>query len=85
MTRTGLLAFQQILDDSLKVGIFNICLAPGATHSAEVVKYQIDVPVHAGIKTLPHQERGRSRCVRLHRAVLQRDPASFDDRIPQSC
>ena len=38
-----------------------------------------------GTQNLPHQERGQSRCVRLHRAVLQRDPASFDDRIPQSC
>ena len=34
-------------------------------------------------QNLSHQERGQSRCVRLHRAVLQCDPASFDDRIPQ--
>ena len=38
-----------------------------------------------GAQNLSHQERGQSRCVRLHRAVLQRDPASFDDRIPQPC
>jgi putative transposase len=36
-------------------------------------------------QNISHQERGQSRCVRLHRAVLQCDPASFDDRIPQPC
>ena len=36
-------------------------------------------------QNLSHQERGQGRCVRLHRAVLQRRPASFDDRIPQPC
>ena len=36
-------------------------------------------------QNLSQQERGQSRCVRLHRAVLQRDPPSLDDRIPQPC
>ncbi|MCP2132795.1 transposase InsO family protein [Bradyrhizobium ottawaense] len=36
-------------------------------------------------QNLSHQERGQSRCVRLHRAVLQHDPTSLDDRLPQPC
>jgi hypothetical protein len=39
---------QQILDDSFEIGVFNVCLAPGTTHSAEVVEDQIDIPVDAG-------------------------------------
>ena len=35
-------------------------------------------------QNLSHQERGQSRCVRLYRAVLQRDPAPFDDRVLSS-
>jgi hypothetical protein len=31
-----------------------------------------------------HQERGQGRYVRLHRALLQCDQASFDDRVSQS-
>jgi hypothetical protein len=31
-----------------------------------------------------HQERSQGGCVRLHRAVLQCDPASFDDRISET-
>ena len=33
--RAAVLSFQQILDDSVKIGIFNVCFAPGTTHSAE--------------------------------------------------
>ena len=29
--RVAVLAFQQIADDSFKVGVFDVCLAPGAT------------------------------------------------------
>ena len=29
------------------------------------------------------QERGQGRCVRLHRAVLQRDPTALDARLSQ--
>lgn len=32
---------------------------------------------------LSHQERGQGRCVRLHRALLQRHQTSFDDRVSQ--
>lgn len=32
---------------------------------------------------LSQQERGQGRCVRLHRAVLQRRPTPFDDRLSQ--
>jgi hypothetical protein len=46
--RVSVLAFQQILDDSFKIGVFHVCLAPGTTHSAEVVEDQIDIPVDAG-------------------------------------
>ena len=46
--RVLVLAFQQIVDDSFKIGVFNVCLAPGTTHSAEVVEDQIDIPVDAG-------------------------------------
>ena len=28
----------QIVDDSFKTGVFNVCLAPGTTHSAEIVE-----------------------------------------------
>jgi hypothetical protein len=38
-----------------------------------------------GQQILSHQKRGQGRCARLHRAVLQCDPTSFDDRIPQPC
>ena len=41
--RVPVLAFQQIVDDSFKIGVFNVCLAPGTTRSAEVVEDQIDV------------------------------------------
>jgi hypothetical protein len=41
--RVVVLAFPQIVDDSLKSGIFNVCLAPGTTHSAEIVEDQIDI------------------------------------------
>ena len=44
----AILAFQQILDDSLKIGVFNVSLAPGATHAAKVVEYQKNIPVDAG-------------------------------------
>ena len=30
--RVAVLAFQQIVDDSFKIGVFNVCLAPGTTH-----------------------------------------------------
>ena len=46
--RVAVLAFPQILDDSFEIGVFNVCLAPGTTHSAEVVEGQIDIPVDAG-------------------------------------
>jgi transposase InsO family protein len=36
-------------------------------------------------KNLSYQERDQSKCVRLHRAVLQRDPTSLDDRVSQPC
>ena len=36
-------------------------------------------------QNISDEKRGQSGCVRLHRAVLQCDPASFDDRIPQPC
>ena len=36
-------------------------------------------------KTYRTRNEAKSRCVRLHRAVLQCDPTSFDDRIPQPC
>jgi putative transposase len=36
-------------------------------------------------QNISDKKRGQSGCVRLHRAVLQCDPASFDDRIPQPC
>ena len=42
--RALVLAFQQIVDDGLKIGVFNVCLAPGTTQ-AEVVEDQIDIPV----------------------------------------
>ena len=45
--RAPVLAFQQIVDDSFKIGVFNICLAPSTTQ-AEVVEDQIDIPVDAG-------------------------------------
>ena len=45
--RVAILAFQQILDDSLKIGVFNVGLAPGAT-PAVVVEDQINIPVDAG-------------------------------------
>lgn len=32
-----------------------------------------------GTQNLSHQERGQGRCVRLHRALLQRDPTPFED------
>jgi putative transposase len=35
-------------------------------------------------QNLSHQERGQSRCVRLHRALLQQHPPTFDDRVRQS-
>ena len=44
----AILAFQQILDDSLKIGVFNVSLAPGATHAAKVVECQKNIPVDAG-------------------------------------
>ena len=40
-------SFPQIVDDSFKIGVFNVCLAPGTTHSAEIVEDQIDIPVDA--------------------------------------
>ena len=46
--RVAILAFLQILDDSLKIGVFNVSLAPGATHAAKVVEYQKNIPVDAG-------------------------------------
>ena len=36
-------------------------------------------------QNISDEKRGQIGCVRLHRAVLQCDPASFDDRIPQPC
>ena len=36
-------------------------------------------------QNISDEKRGQSGCVRLHRAVLQCDPAPFDDRIPQPC
>ena len=45
--RVAVLAFQQIVDDSFKIGVFNVCLASGTT-PAEVVEDQIDIPVNAG-------------------------------------
>ena len=44
----AVLAFQQIADASFKIGVFNVCLAPGTTHSAEVIENEIDIPVDAG-------------------------------------
>jgi transposase InsO family protein len=41
-------------------------------------------PSH-GAQSLSHQERGRGRCVRLHRAVLQCHPTSFDQRTHRPC
>ena len=32
--RVAVLAFQQIVDDSFKIGVFNVCLAPGTKPSA---------------------------------------------------
>jgi hypothetical protein len=46
--RVAILAFLQILDDSLKIGVFNVSLTPGATHAAKVVEYQKNIPVDAG-------------------------------------
>jgi hypothetical protein len=46
--RVVVLAFQQIVEDSFKIGVLNVCLAPGTTHWAEVVEDQIDLPVDAG-------------------------------------
>jgi hypothetical protein len=40
-------AFPQIVDDSFKIGVFNVCLSPSTTHSAEIVEDQIDIPVDA--------------------------------------
>ena len=54
----AVLAFQQILDDSYKIGVFNVCLAPGTTHSAEVVEDQIDIPVDAGVSMVTHAQYG---------------------------
>ena len=45
--RVPVLAFQQIVDDRFKIGVFNVCLAPSTTQ-AEVVEDQIDIPVDAG-------------------------------------
>jgi hypothetical protein len=45
--RVPVLAFQQIADDSFKIGVFNVCLAPSTTQ-AEVVEDQIGIPVDAG-------------------------------------
>jgi hypothetical protein len=45
--RVAVLAFPQIVDDSFKISVFNICLAPSTTHSAEIVEDQIDIPVDA--------------------------------------
>ena len=46
--RVAVLSFQQILDDGVEIGIFNVCLAPGTTHSAEVIEDQINIPVDTG-------------------------------------
>ena len=43
--RVAVLAFPQIVDDSFKIGVFNVCLAPSTTHSAEIVEDQIDIPM----------------------------------------
>jgi len=42
--RVPVLAFQQIVDDRFKIGVFNVCLTPSSTQ-AEVVEDQIDIPV----------------------------------------
>ena len=46
MTQTGFLYWpsSKSVDDSFKIGFFNVCLAPGTTQ-AEVVEDQIDIPV----------------------------------------
>jgi hypothetical protein len=44
----AVLAFQQIVDNRFKSGVFDVRFAPGTTHSTEVVEDQIDIPVHAG-------------------------------------
>ena len=46
--RVVVLAFKQVVDDSFKIGVFMVCLAPGTTHSVEVVEDQINIPVDAG-------------------------------------
>ena len=45
--RVPVLAFQQVVDDSFKIGVFNVCLASSTTQ-AEVVEDEIDIPVNAG-------------------------------------
>ena len=45
--RVPVLAFQQVVDDSFKIGVFNVCLASSTTQ-AEVVEDEIDIPVDAG-------------------------------------
>jgi len=46
MTQTGFLYWpsSKSVDDSFKIGFFNVCLAPGTTQ-AEVVEDLIDIPV----------------------------------------
>ena len=78
------LQFQQLMDES---GI--IC---SMSRSGNVWDNAAMESFFASLKTertarqtLSYQERGESRRVRLHRAVLQCDPSSFDDRIHQPC
>jgi hypothetical protein len=58
----AVLAVQQIVDNSFKIGVFEVRLAPGTTHSTEVVEDQKDIPVDAEtIDGRTHHPTPRSR------------------------
>ena len=73
--------FQRLMADS---GIVcSMSRSGNVWDNAAMESFFSSLKTERGTKSLSHQERGQGRCVRLHRALLQRDQTSLDDRVSQ--